>query len=808
MRSRVARLAGSPHASRLTPHKKMKFSENWLRTYVNPDLDSDQLAHRLTMAGLEVEALESVAPPFDKVVVAEVLSLEKHPNADRLNVCKVDVGAGEPLQIVCGATNVYAGAKVPCAQVGAQLPKIAIKQAKVRNVESFGMLCSESELGLAEESSGLLLLPADAPVGASIRDYLGLDDKLFTLKLTPNRSDCLSVAGVAREVAAVTGAALNLPLATEVAGTIADRLEVAVEEPAACPRYCGRVLRGLNPAAPTPEWMARRLARSGLRPVSAIVDVTNYVLLELGQPLHAFDLAKIKGGITVRFARPGEKVELLNQQTIALDADMLVIADQAQALALAGIMGGLSSAVSDATVDVFLESAFFSPDAIAGKGRRFSLSTDSSYRFERGVDFSATRVALERATNLLLEICGGAAGAITEVQAEMPRRAPIRLRIERVGKVLGLELGKARIAELLSRLQFVFAEDDGALVVTPPSYRFDLMIEADLIEEMARLHGYENIPAVPPRSSLDMLPKSEAVRGRDALRAILTARDYQEVINYSFVDAVWEHDFAGNDYPLPLKNPIASQMGVMRSSLIGGLIDNLRFNLNRKQERVRMFETGRCFNAAEAGFDDQPERLAGLCYGAASPEQWGEPTRAVDFYDVKADAEALLWPAVARFEPAPHPALHPGQSAKVWLGSEFLGWIGTLHPKWQQKYDLPAAPVVFEFEMAALLRARVPAFSEISRFPAVRRDIAVVVDEKISVQSLLDGMSERLPEIVTELALFDVYRGKGIDSGKKSLAFRVLMQDTRQTLTDEAVDAVIAQLNEILTSRFDAKFRN
>lgn len=827
----------------------MKFSENWLRTYVNPDLDSDRLAHALTMAGLEVEALESVAPAFDKVVVGEVLSLEKHPNADRLNVCRVDVGSGEPLQIVCGAANVHAGAKVPCAMVGALLPKMAIKQARVRGVESCGMLCSEQELGLAAVSSGLLLLPANAPVGLSIRVYLDLDDKLFTLKLTPNRSDCLSIAGVAREVAAVTGAGLKVPQIPASPAVISDRMPVMVNEPAACPRYCGRVLRGLNPAAPTPEWMARRLARSGLRPISAIVDVTNYVLLELGQPLHAFDLAKVKGGITVRFARPGERLELLNQQSVALDADMLVIADDAQALALAGIMGGQSSAVSDspqgdsdllraearaesyATVDIFLESAFFSPDTVAGKARRLNLSTDSSYRFERGVDFAATHIALERATGLLLEICGGAAGEMTEVTAALPQRDSIRLRVARLCLVLGIDLGAEQIKRLLRRLQFDFSEQDGIFLVTPPSYRFDLAIEADLIEEMARLYGYDNIPAVVPKGSLDMLAQPEAERGKDALQAMLTARDYQEVINYSFVDAAWEHDFAGNDKPLLLKNPIAGQMGVMRSTLFGGLIDNLRFNLNRKQERVRLFEMGRCFNMnvaaatprpplpragegrgegtadTSSGFD-QPERIAALCYGAAKPEQWGEPARAVDFYDAKADVEALLWPAVPRFEAAPHPALHPGQSAKVWLEDAFIGWIGAMHPKWQQKYELPAAPVLFELDLAALLRARVPAFFGVSRFPAVRRDIAVVVDEKVSTQALLDEMSKGLPEIVTELAAFDVYRGKGIDSGKKSLAFRVLMQDTRQTLTDEAVDAVTAQLAEVLAARFDAKLRN
>ncbi|MCE5180962.1 MAG: phenylalanine--tRNA ligase subunit beta [Betaproteobacteria bacterium] len=785
----------------------MKFSENWLRTYVNPDLDSNQLAHQLTMAGLEVEALEAVAPVFDKVVVGEVLSLEKHPDADRLNVCRVNVGTGEPLQIVCGASNVHAGAKVPCALVGANLPKIAIKQAKVRGVESSGMLCSETELGLAEESSGLLLLPSDAPVGQSIREYLALDDKLFTLKLTPNRSDCLSVAGVAREVAAVTDAALNLPQAVVVPATIPEKLAVKVNEPAACPRYCGRVVRGLNPSAATPDWMAQRLKRSGLRTFGAIVDVTNYILLELGQPLHAFDLAKVHGGITVRFARPGEQLELLNQQTVALDADMLVIGDDTQALALAGIMGGLASAVADATVDIFLESAFFNPDTIAGKARRLNLSTDSSYRFERGVDFAGTRAAIERATQLLLEICGGAAGEISELVADLPQRTPIRLRTERVDQVLGIDLGSAQIEALLSRLKFDFAEGNGIFQVTPPSYRFDLSIEADLIEEMARLHGYDNIPAIPPRGSLNMLPQPEAMRGRGALLALLAARDYQEVINYSFVDETWERDLAGNDHPLPLKNPIASQMGVMRSTLFGGLVDNLRFNLNRKQERVRLYETGRCFPSAQDIFT-QPEKLAGLCYGSAQPEQWGEHARAVDFYDIKADVEALLWPASARFEAASHPALHPGQSAKVWLGNTFIGWIGALHPKWQQKYELPTAPVLFELDVAALLCGKVPAFAGVSRYPVVRRDIAVVVDENISVQTLLDGMSEHLPKRVIGLALFDVYRGKGIDSGKKSLAFRVLMQDTQQNLTDEDVDVVTAQLTEFLTVRFDAKLRN
>ncbi|MDD5330663.1 MAG: phenylalanine--tRNA ligase subunit beta [Sulfuricella sp.] len=786
----------------------MKFSENWLRQFANPALDSAALGHLLTMAGLEVEAREAVAPAFSHVVVAQILSAEKHPDADRLQVLRVDVGQAEPLQIVCGAANARAGLKSVCALVGAELPGFAIKRAKVRGVESFGMMCSEKELGLATQSEGIVELPDSAPVGQDIRAYFDLDDQLFELKLTPNRSDCLSVAGIARDVAALTGAALNLPQVSPAAASSQQMKTVRVDEPEACPRYCGRVIEGVNAGAATPDWMKRRLERSGVRPISAVVDITNYVLLEMGQPLHAFDLAKLSGDVRVRFARHGESIVLLNDQTVALQDDMLVIADERGAVALAGIMGGAGSAVSDGTTAIFLESAFFSPGVIAGRGRRLGLSTDSSYRFERGVDFAATRLCLERATQLIVDICGGNAGEVSEVQGELPPRAPIGLRVARAGQVLGIELAAAQIAALLARLRFDFSESDGEFRVTPPSYRFDLAIEADLIEEVARLHGYDNVPALAPKGRLEMLPRPEAARGADVLRAALAARDYQEVINYSFVDAAWERDLAGNDNPLALKNPISAQMSVMRSTLFGGLVDNLRFNLNRKQERVRLFETGRCFPDATGDLAHQPEKMAALCYGAADPEQWGEPARMVDFYDAKSDVEALLWPAAARFEAAQHPALHPGQSAKVLLDGECVGWIGALHPKWRQAYELPGAPVLFELDMAALLRGRVPAFGGISKFPLVRRDIAIVVDEKVSVQVLLDAMRKNLPEVVIELALFDVYRGKGIDSGKKSLAFRVLLQDTRQTLTDETVEAITTQLAEILTARFDAKLRN
>ena len=774
----------------------MKFSENWLRSWINPALSNTDLAHLLTMAGLEVEALEAVAPPFNNVVVGEVLEVVKHPNADRLNVCQVNVGEATPLTIVCGAANVVVGVKVPCARIGAKLPgDFVIKQAKVRSVESFGMLCSAKELGLAEESDGLWLLPADAPVGSSIRDYLELDDSLFTLKLTPNRSDCLSIAGVAREVAAIAGGTLHTVQGHAVAATITDTLQINVEAKAACPLYCGRIVKDVNAAAATPVWMARRLERSGLRQINAVVDITNYVMLEQGQPLHAFDLAKLSGGITVRHARAAEKLTLLNNQTIELQSDMLVIADDAHALALAGIMGGADSGVATTTTDVFIESAFFAPDEIAGKGRRLALSTDSSYRFERGIDFAATRLALERATQLLLEICGGQAGVISEVRGAMPERPGILLRVSRVERVLGIALDAGQISALLQRLQFVFAQQGADFSVTPPSYRFDLTLEEDLIEELARLVGYDNIPALAPVAALNMLPQSELQRPLTRLRQLMVARDYQETVSYAFVDAKSELDLCANTAPVTLQNPIASHLAVMRSSLLSGLIAALRINLSRKQSRVRLFETGACFAGASYA---QNERFAGLCYGTQFAEQWGIAARNVDFFDVKADVEALFAPATLSFVAAAHPALHPGRSAQIKLNDQAVGWIGELHPQWVQQYDFPLAPVWFEVDMAALLQAKVPNAGELSKFPPVRRDLAVVVDENVTVQHLLAAMQVDQTPFVVEIALFDVYRGKGVENGKKSLAFRVLLQDTQKTLTDIEVEQSMLRLVAVL----------
>ncbi|MBI2311120.1 MAG: phenylalanine--tRNA ligase subunit beta [Betaproteobacteria bacterium] len=784
----------------------MKFSENWLRTFVDPPLTSEELAHELTMAGLEVEAVEAAAPPFDGVVVAEVLSVEKHPGADRLSVCKVNVGETGPLTIVCGASNVVPGAKVPCARVGAQLPGLAIKAAKVRGVESYGMLCSAKELGASDEASGLLLLPADAPVGTDFREYYELEDRLFTLKLTPNRSDCLSVMGVAREVAAITATNLRLPEASPVPVETDEAFPVEIAAPEACPLYCGRVVEGIDVNAPTPDWMVRRLERSGLRSISATVDVTNYVMLEMGQPLHAFDLGKLSGGIVVRFARQGERLALLNDQAIAMDSDMLVIADREKAVALGGIMGGAGTAVSDSTRDLFLEAAFFNPKAIAGKSFRLGFVTDSGHRFERGVDFAATRMALERATQLIVGICGGRPGPVTEARGALPRRDPIRLRVERARRVLGVPLDDGQITGLLRRLGMSFAEERGVFHVTPQSYRFDLAIEEDLIEELARLHGYDNIPAVLPSAGLAMLPEPEGERHRSEIRQMLVARDYQEVINYAFVDAAWEADFCGNANPVALRNPIASQMSVMRSSLAGGLIQCLRSNVNRRQGRVRLFELGCVFARSGQGYD-QPEKLGGLIYGETLPEQWDAEARRADFYDLKADLEALLWPRALRLEAAPHPALHPGRAARIRAGDKDVGWIGELHPEWQQKYELPQAPVLFEVELRALCGRDLPASGEISRFPPVRRDIAILVDEGVGVQTLLDALRAAQPPVVSEIALFDLYRGQGIEKGKKSLAFRVLLQDTQKTLTDAEVDAVVAQLVGVLEHQYQAKLR-
>lgn len=785
---------------------EMKFSESWLRTFVNPPLATRELAEAISMSGLDVEQVEPVAPPFTGVVVGEVLRVERHPAAERLTVCQVNVGAGKALDIVCGAPNVVAGIKVPVALSGAKLPGLEIKAAKVRGVESNGMLCSAKELGLADDAAGLLLLPGDAAVGADVRRILDLDDHLLSLKPTPNRGDCLSLLGVAREVAAITGALLVSPETRTARITGADRLGVTLEAPQACPRYCGRLVKGVNATAATPEWMARRLGRSGIRSISALVDITNYVMLELGQPLHAFDAAKLTGGIHVRFARAGEKLTLLNNEAPSLTPAFLVIADEAKAVALAGIMGGLETAVSGVTRDVFLESAFFSPDAITGKSRQLRFSSDSSYRFERGVDFEGTLPALERATQLVLEICGGAAGPVTEARATLPAREPVRLRLGRVERLLGIRLDGKQAGDILRRLRLEFSVAEGGFRVTPPSYRFDISIEEDLIEELARLFGYDRIPATMPAVPSTLLPVPEGKRSLAAIRRLLVARDYQETVSYSFVDAAWERDLAGNNAPVALANPIASQMSVMRSTLAGCLIDSLARNLARKQARARLFEAGRCFMTGASGYH-QPLRIGGIAYGDARHEQWGLKGRPGDFYDVKSDVEALLAPTAGEFRPLEHPALHPGKSASIVIGDMTVGWIGELHPRWQRKYDLPLPPILFELDFDAISERGLPAYNEPSKFPPVRRDIAFEVEEGVSYRTLMDFLLREKPPIVAEIGLFDIYRGTGVEKGKKSLAFRVLLQDTRKTLTDAEVESAVSHLRRILQQQFNAKPR-
>ncbi len=803
----------------------MQFPESWLRSMVDPALTTTELAHLLTMSGLEVEHCAPVAPGFTGVVVGEVRAVARHPNADRLTVCEVDAGTGGLLRIVCGAPNVAVGMKAPCALVGAQLPgpapeaPVTIRTTAMRGVDSQGMLCSARELGLSDDHSGLLALAAEAPVGLDLRDWLQLDDHVFLIKLTPNRADCLSVLGVAREVAALTRSALTPPRIEPVAAVNDATFPVRISDPAGCGRFTGRVIRGVDARAATPDWMRTRLERAGQRCISALVDVTNYVMLELGRPLHVYDLAKLRGAIDVRFGRRGERLKLLNEQTVELEADVLAITDDSGPIGLAGIMGGDSTKADLDTRDVFLEAAFFFPDAIAGRARRYNFTSDASHRFERGVDFDNNVAGIERATQLILQICGGAPGPVGDTVAQLPERRPVRMRVARAHRIIGVDVPAPDIADIFSRLALPASlEGEGpgaAFTVVPPSYRFDISIEEDLIEEVARVYGFERIPAQPPRARAAMRGRREDWRSLHALRAGLAAVGYQEVINFSFVEPAWEADLAGCTAPIRLLNPIASQLSVMRTSLLAGLVANLRYNLNRKATRVRVFEVGRVFlrrpdapeEALEVAGLRQPMRIAAAAFGPAAPEQWGVPARAVDFYDVKGDLEALLAPLTARFEPAPHSAFHPGRSARVVVDGREAGWVGELHPRWQQKYELPGPAVLFEMDAAALQRVPVPVYREVPRFPPVIRDVSVSLEEGIRVQDVLEDLMAHRPAAVETIRLFDHYRGAGVETGRKSLAFRVLLQDTEKTMTDAEVDAAVQQVRQRLQERFGGTFR-
>ena len=779
----------------------MKVSEHWLRELADPDLSTQGLADLLTFGGIEVEAIEPAAPPFDRVVVGEILSVEKHPQADRLNVCQVNVGAA-PLTIVCGAPNARAGLRAPVALIGATLPGLTIRQAKVRGVESQGMMCSAVELGVSAEADGLLELPSDAVIGVPLRDYLDLDDQVLTTKPTPNRGDCLSVMGMAREVRALTGSELRWTAPVPQTVTIDETVRVTVEAKADCPRYSARVIKGVNARADTPEWLRRRLLRSGLRPISAIVDVTNYVLLEMGQPMHAFDAGVIRGGILVRRARAGESLKVLNGETVQLTLGMLVIADDAGPLALAGIMGGDASGVTESTVDIVLESAYFEPAVIAGKSRELGFGSDSSYRFERGVDYAGCVSALERATRLITGICGGEPGPVSDIVTALPARAPVRLRLARARRILGYDVPAGDARDILLRLGFAVVDEGDVLLATPPSWRFDIAIEEDLVEEIARVWGYARIPDRPVQGGVGMLPVMESGEAM-TLRRRLAAMDYFEAVTYSFVETDWEQDFCGNSAPVKLANPIASHLSVMRSSLIGGLVNVLVRNASHMEERIRVYEIGRCFLSA----DVQPVRFAALAFGDASPRQWGEKPRDVDFFDLKGDLEQLLAGKDVIFEKATHPAFHPGKSARLLHAGRTLGWLGELHPQWMQKYGLAKAVCGFEVDWEVMSGGIPPVFQEISKFPVIRRDLAAEFDENVTVGAVLEALKHGAPAILKQVQLFDLYRGEGVENGKKSLAFSVLLQDTAKTLTDADAEKTLADMRRLLQQKFNAKIR-
>lgn len=774
----------------------MQFSYNWLTTQANPNLSANELSHLLTMAGLEVEEVNPAAPEFNGVVVAEVKSVEKHPDADRLNITRVDAGTGELIQIVCGAPNVKLGIKVPCALPGAVLPgNFKIKSTKMRGQVSNGMLCSTDELGLPDDGvDGLHILPEDAPVGRNLRDYLDLDDAVMTLKITPNRADCLSIKGLSREVAALTQCENKAPEITKATVTSARKQPVRIDAPEDCGRFLSRVIENVNALAPTPDWMKQRLARSGIRSISALVDIGNYVMMELGQPMHVFDADKLMGSIIVRRAKNGETLACLNEKEVTLAENTLVVADEQGVLSLAGLMGGEASAVSDTTSNIILEAAWFAPEIIAGKSRQYGFGSDSSFRFERGVDFALQVDAIERATELVLSICGGAAGEVEEAVGNLPATRSVTLRMARIEQVLGVKLEALEVETILRDLGLNPVVVSEGFEVSSPSFRFDIEIEADLIEEVGRVYGYENIPDDYTSGRLKMSALPETKQPRFAVYSRLAERGYQEVVSYAFVDEQWEKDFGGNTDPIRLQNPLAAQYAVMRSTLIGGLVEILQNNLNRKQNRVRIFEIARVFSKASDGSFAQNERIGGLIYGSALPEQWGDKVRAADFYDIKADVETLLAGKSARFVKAEHPALHPGRTAEIALDGKTIGFIGELHPQWLQKYDLPQAPLVFEIDMAAVLVQEKVVYRPVSKFQAVRRDLAFVMPEAMTHDELIGALNAAGSKLIQEISVFDVYRGVGLPEGMKSMAVKVLLQDMEATLTDDVVEHLMQKL--------------
>ncbi len=792
----------------------MRFSEAWLREWVNPPIETRDLIDQLSMAGLEVDAVAPAAPYFEGVKIGWVTEVMPHPDASRLKVCTVDLGQDEPLQIICGAANVAAGMKVPVATVGACLPgNLRIKRAKLRGVESLGMICSTAELGLTESAEGIWALPGDAPIGEDLRGWLNLDDPCITLDLTPDRGDCLSIAGIAREVGAINRTPLTPVAIPPVAPSHDERLPVELLAPTACPRYVCRVIRGIDPRATTPLWMRERLRRCGVRPISPVVDVTNYVMLELGQPLHAFDLHALRGGIQVRLAKPDEQLRLLNGEQITLHPDTLVIADTQRPIALAGIMGGLNTAVGPETRDVLLESAFFTPLAISGRARRYGLHTDSSHRFERGVDPELQVRAIERATRLVLEIVGGEPGPLCEAISadQLPRPATLELYPERIERVLGVGIPAQTVEEILSWLEMEVERSEQGWRVTPPSARFDLIHDVDLIADLGRIYGYDRIPIT--QLNLALAPQLPGETDFDPNRArwCLVERGFQETITYSFVNPELQALIEPGIEPLKLANPISTELSVMRTSLWAGLLPAAAYNRARQMERIRIFETGLRFRPGTGGLSQTPG-IAGLAMGPCLPEQWGQDKRRLDFFDLKSDVEALLTQTgsleMFRFVPAEHPALHPGQCARIERFGQPIGWIGMLHPLLAGRLDLPDDVFVFELDLTPLTPGLIPRYRQISRYPGIRRDLAILVDQEVRYEAVEACIRAAAEGLLRELILFDVYVGPNIPQNHKSLALGLILQSNEQTLTDEQVDETLAVVLNRLAGQLGARLRD